>query len=127
MARVRSRTRLLPVLVLAGALAGAVGGCGATVSVGANHSLVIGLTEYRVSPQRVQASAGELSLYVRNLGRLSHNLAVTGAGQTVAATQPIAPGQSAWLYLDLAPGSYTMVSTMFSDQALGQYGTLLVH
>ena len=127
MPRARLRSRVAPTLALVAGLAATLCACGTTTTVGANHSLAIGLTEYRLSPQKAQASAGELSLYVRNRGRLTHNLAVTGAGQTVAATKPIRPGQSAWLYLDLAPGSYTMASTMFSDQALGQYGTLVVH
>ena len=127
MPRARLRSRAAPALALVAGLAATLSACGATTTVGATHSLVIALTEYRVSPQKAQASAGELSLYVRNRGRLTHNLAVTGAGQTVAATKPIRPGQAAWLYLDLAPGSYTIASTMFSDQALGQYGTLVVH
>jgi hypothetical protein len=75
----------------------------------------------------VQASAGELSLFVRNLGRLTHNLSVRANGQPVAATKPIAPGRSAWLYLYLAPGHYMIASTLFSDQALGQYGTLVIN
>jgi hypothetical protein len=109
------------------ALAAAVlGGCGSTTHVGANHSVEIGVTEYRVMPQRVQAAAGALSVFVRNRGRLTHNLTVSASGQSVDATKPIPPGQSAWLYLDLAPGSYTIASTMFSDEALGTYGTLVI-
>jgi hypothetical protein len=94
--------------------------------VGANRSLEIGLSEYRVTPQRVQARAGQLSLFVRNLGRLSHNLTLSADGQSLAATKPIPPGHSVWLFVDLAPGTYSIGSTMFSDQALGQYGTLVV-
>jgi hypothetical protein len=44
----------------------------------------------------------------------------------VAGTQPIAPGQTTELDLDLAPGTYQMASTILSDQALGAFGTLTV-
>jgi hypothetical protein len=30
------------------------------------------------------------------------------------------------LSVDLAPGQYTLASTLFSDQALGEYGTLTI-
>jgi hypothetical protein len=126
MAKVMARTRVALTLALVLGGLGALAGCGATAHVGANRSLVIGLSEYRLVPQRVQARAGELSLLVRNLGRLSHNLTVSSDGQSLAATKPIPPGQSAWLFVDLAPGTYAIASTLFSDLALGQYGTLVV-
>jgi hypothetical protein len=126
MAKVVARTRVaLALALLLGGLSG-LAGCGSTAHVGANRSLEISLSEYRVTPQRVQAHAGQLSLFVRNLGRLSHNLTLSADGQSLASTKPIPPGQSAWLFVDLAPGTYAMASTMFSDQALGQYGTLVV-
>ncbi|MEA2145029.1 MAG: hypothetical protein QOG59_616 [Solirubrobacteraceae bacterium] len=126
MAKVVARSHVALVLALVlGGLSG-LAGCGATAHVGANRSLEIGLSEYRVTPQRVQARAGALSLFVRNLGRVSHNLTLSADGQSLATTKPIRSGQSVWLFVDLAPGSYTMASTMFSDQALGQYGTLVV-
>ena len=126
MAKVVARTRVAVALALVlGGLTVLVG-CGSTAHVGANRSLEIGLSEYRVTPQRVEAHAGQLSLFVRNLGRLSHNLTVSADGHSLVATKPIPPGQSAWLFVDLTPGTYALASTMFSDQALGQYGTLVV-
>jgi hypothetical protein len=114
--------------VLAAALvAGAVVGCGSTAHVKPSRSIEVGLTEYRVTPQRIEAPAGQLSIYVRNLGRLTHNLSVTSGTESVETTKPIPPGQSAWLFLVLAPGNYGLASTLFSDQALGAYGTLIVH
>ncbi len=121
-----TRTRLALACALSAGGLGLLAGCGSTTHVGANRSIVLGLTEYRITPQRVEAHSGELSINVRNLGRLTHNLSVLASGQAVDSTKPIPPGQSAWLYLDLAPGSYTMASTLFSDQDLGQYGTLIV-
>ena len=42
------------------------------------------------------------------------------------STQPIPPGQSAELLLDLPAGTYTMNSTLLSGAALGETGTLHV-
>jgi hypothetical protein len=126
MAKAVARTQLGLVLALVLGGAGGLGGCGSTAHVAANRSAEIGLTEYRVTPQRLQAHAGMLSLYVRNLGRLTHNLSLRADGKSLASTKPIPPGTSAWLFVDVAPGSYTMASTLFSDQALGEYGTLVV-
>jgi len=84
------------------------------------------LSEYRLNPQSVRASAGIVSIIVHNYGRLTHNLVVSEGGQTVAGTQPIPPGDSSELDLDLAPGTYLMASTIQSDQTLGAYGTLSV-
>jgi hypothetical protein len=108
------------------ALTLAVAGCGTTTSVHAGHAVELALSEYRITPQDVRAPAGEVDILVRNYGRLAHNLVLTSAGHQLAITKPIAPGQSAWLFLELAPGRYVMASNLFSDQALGEYGTLIV-
>jgi hypothetical protein len=103
-----------------------VAGCGRTEKVGSSGTLQLGLTEYRLTPQNARLSAGVLTIVVHNYGVLTHNLVVSSDGQTVDSTQPIWPGQTAELSLSLAPGDYTMASTIQSDQALGEYGTLTV-
>ena len=116
------RGRRLALALCAGVLAG----CAHTAVVGPNRAITVGVTEYRVAPDDVRASAGLLTLIVHNYGRLTHNLAVASAGQTEASTKPLWPGQSASLTLSLTPGRYQLASTMLSDQALGAYGTLTV-
>jgi hypothetical protein len=113
---------------LAPALAGLVllSGCGHTEAVGNDRTLYVALSEYRVTPQSVRVSAGPLTVFVHNYGRLTHNLVITLNGQTTGTTRPIWPGQSAEIALMLTPGTYLMSSTILSDQALGQYGTLTV-
>jgi hypothetical protein len=101
-------------------------GCGRVQAVGPNRTLSIAVTEYRVDPQSVTASPGQLTMVVHNYGRLSHNLAVLSGSVEMAATPPIAPGQSAAITVDLTPGRYALASTVMSDQALGTYGTLTV-
>lgn len=111
-------------LVLAAVLA--LTGSERTVAVGPSRTVDVAVSEYRLRPDSIRAHAGFLDIHVRNFGRLTHNLEVRRSGQRVNSTPPIAPGQSAELYLTLDPGSYTMDSSLFSDEALGAYGTIKV-
>jgi plastocyanin len=115
-------------LALAAALSvsAVAAGCAGTHIVGAHRTVFVALTEYRLSPQSVQARAGRLTIYVKNDGRLTHNLAVLRGSRASGSTQPIAPGHHARLTLVLRSGTYVVASTMLSDQALGLYGTLVV-
>jgi hypothetical protein len=126
MPRTRVPNRLLLTGTVSVALASAIAGCSHTATVGANRTLRLALSEYRVVPQRVQAKAGRLTLVIENDGRLTHNLAITSKGTVVGQTPPIQPGGGTELSVALAPGTYLMSSTLFSDQALGEYGTLAV-
>ena len=115
-----------PLLTPALAAAALLAGCGNTSQVGRDRTFQVALTEYHVSPQRVQALAGTLTIFVHNYGRLSHNLVISSNGHPDFSTQPIPPGETSELLATLAPGNYLMSSTILSDQALGAYGTLIV-
>jgi hypothetical protein len=117
--------RRAPLAVLA-ALVVLLCGCGRTFLVGSDRTVSVGLTEYRIAPQRIHAPAGLLTILVHNYGRLTHNLVISRGGQPEAATQPIAPGQTAELAVTLSRGTYQVASTILSDQALGAYGTLTI-
>lgn len=106
----------------------ALAGCGHVASVrsGPSPTLPVALNEYRVTPQDVRAAAGTMTFVVHNYGRLTHDLVINHDGRRVAATQPLAPGQTTDLVATLSPGQYLMSSTILSDQALGAYGTLHV-
>ncbi len=123
------RFRVISSLLAAGLVlgAGALAGCGHTRQVGNDRSVRIALTEYRVNPQDVSVDTGTLTMLIHNYGRLTHNLVVSEDGTSIASTHGIPPGGEAELDLSLAPGKYTMTSTILSDQALGQYGTITVH
>jgi hypothetical protein len=121
-----ARASKLPVLMASLAVASLGGGCGHTRSVASDRTLRVALGEYRLNPQSARVSQGTLAILVHNYGRLTHNLVVSANGQLVDGTKPIAPGQSAELDLSLAAGTYSMASTIQSDQALGESGTLTV-
>jgi hypothetical protein len=104
----------------------ALAACSHLHVVGSDRTLRLALTEYRVVPQDVRAGAGLLMIIVHNYGRLTHNLMVSMNRASIGATAPLLPGQTAELALLLAPGRYTIASTILSDQALGEYGTLTV-
>jgi hypothetical protein len=119
----RSRASRLALLSAAVVL---IGGCGHTQVVGSDRTLRLALTEYRLTPASVRVSAGVLTIVVHNDGVLTHNLAVSQSGQSIYTTKPIWPGQTAEVALSLAPGTYSLASTLLSDQELGEYGTLTV-
>jgi hypothetical protein len=104
----------------------ALGGCGHTQRIGPDRTLSVGLTEYHLNPQSARVGAGTLTIVVRNYGRLTHNLVISMNGQPAASTRPRGPGQSTAITVVLTAGSYQMASTILSDQALGEYGTLTV-
>jgi hypothetical protein len=101
-------------------------GCGHTATVGGARTLRVALGEYRVTPQKVQTSAGELTIIVHNVGKLTHNLVVKHGTEQVDQTPPIWPGTVRVLSVYLTPGQYTLGSGLFSDQDLGVSGTLSV-
>ena len=119
-----ARTPLTAGLALV--LATALAACGRTQVVGPDRTLHLALSEYRLNPEKVQAQAGQLKIFVVNDGRLTHNLAVSRNGRVAGSTPPITPGGHTELTVTLTRGSYLIDSTMLSDQALGLYGTLVV-
>jgi hypothetical protein len=122
MRKPRVATRLL----LTGAAAATLAGCGHSTTVGPRRTVHVALTEYRVIPQSIQAKPGSLTLEVENDGRLAHTLAISRGGTILGQTPPLQPGAFALLTVSLRPGRYMMSSTLLSDQALGAYGTLSV-
>jgi hypothetical protein len=113
-------------LLLLAASALLLAACAHTTVVGGDRTVRVELTEYRLHPQTIRASAGLLTIVVHNRGVLDHDLVVSQDGQAINSTQPVRPGQTVDLALNLAPGTYSIASTVQSDQTLGEYGTLRV-
>jgi iron uptake system EfeUOB component EfeO/EfeM len=100
--------------------------CSHTEVVGSNRTVQIQLSEYRLQPQSIKVSRGLLTIIVHNHGVLDHNLALYQNGETVDSINPLGPGETSQMTLFLSPGTYSMASTVLSDQSLGAYGTLRV-
>ena len=100
--------------------------CSHTEVVGSNRTVQIQLSEYRLQPQNIKVSRGLLTIIVHNHGLLDHNLSLYQNGQTVDSINPLGPGETSQMTLFLSPGTYSMASTVLSDQSLGAYGTLRV-
>ena len=117
------RATKLALLVAAALL---VTACGHTEVAGSGRTVHVQLSEYRLQPQSIRVSRGLVTIIVHNHGLLDHNLTLFQNGQTVDAINPLSPGETSQMTLFLSPGTYSMVSTVLSDQSLGAYGTLRV-
>jgi iron uptake system EfeUOB component EfeO/EfeM len=117
------RATKLALLVAAALL---VTACGHTEVAGSGRTVHVQLSEYRLQPQSIRVSRGLVTIIVHNHGLLDHNLTLFQNGQTVDAINPLSPGETSQMTLFLSPGTYSMVSTVLSDQSLGAYGTLKV-
>jgi hypothetical protein len=113
-------------LALAAASVALLGGCSSTQVVGADRTLRVSLSEYRITPPSVRVHAGELTILAHNDGRVMHNLVISRDGVVAGATRSVWPGATAEVTITLTAGRYTMASTILSDQALGEYGNLQV-
>jgi len=107
-------------------LAWLASGCGRAPLAASGNVLRVALSDYRLSPRDTHADAGPLTILVHNYGRFPHNLALSAGGHLLEETKPLWPGESADLSVVLPRGKYLMASTLFSDQALGTFGTLNV-
>ena len=124
--------RVLP-LVMGAAVA--LAGCGeSAIEPVQNRTIGLRLDEYRIMPQRVSAPAGPLRLIIRNLGILTHNVAVETieppgsdkAEEEIVRTETVHPGHRAEVSFTIGPGTYRLVCTIANHDDLGQTGTLYV-
>jgi plastocyanin len=121
--------------LLAAALA-AVGGCGGDDPYvpARDRTLSLRLDEYRVLPARVSVPAGRVEVVARNVGRLTHNVAVVQFERPLgekeerryARTPTAQPGERVAVAVTLQPGKYRLACTIANHDNLGQYAELRV-
>jgi plastocyanin len=122
--------RAAGLLVLAAVLAG----CGDPAPVAVqNRTIGLRLDEYRILPKVVSAPAGTLRLIARNVGILTHNVAVESVSSdpnaqptVIARTDTLHPGERGEATFTLRPGTYRLVCTLANHDDLGQTGKLIV-
>jgi uncharacterized cupredoxin-like copper-binding protein len=106
----------------------ACAGCGEPAPVAVDATpLRLTLSEYRIEPQAVRIPAGRVEVVVRNAGSTVHRLEVRSADRTrtLAASPPLAPGQTARLVVALPPGRYVDMCAVERHATLGEHGTIV--
>ena len=131
------RRATLLLTAVAAAAAPLLSGCGSSpryVSSGPGR-VVVRLSEYRITPQFLQVRAGRVRIDARNVGRLTHNVAVVQFRRPLASedermygnpTPTLFPGHTGSTTVTLKPGKYRIVCTLANHDNLGQYGELKV-
>jgi uncharacterized cupredoxin-like copper-binding protein len=100
-----------PVLVaaaLAAALAGAAFAGVVAHSTATVRTVSVTEKEFHISLSTRKGTAGPVKFVVRNTGKLSHELAISGPGVKTMKTVLIKPGTSATLAVTLKSGTYSL-------------------
>jgi plastocyanin len=122
--------------VLAATVAAVLAGCGSDAPYvpASGRAVSLRLDEYRVLPQRVTVPAGRVRIIARNVGRLTHNVAIVQFDRPLgedeekqyARTPTAHPGEVVRATANLKPGKYRLVCTIANHDNLGQYAELKV-
>lgn len=110
-------------------LAVLLGGCGsddAEESGGSAEAVEIVATDFAFAPDTVTVNeAGETTFRVVNEGATTHALEIEGGG-VEEETDPIGPGESAELTVQLRAGEYELYCPIGNHRQMGMEGTLVV-
>lgn len=120
---------LLAAAILGASSALALAACGSddeqgteSVAVEEAESVDVRLTDTEIEPDDVNVRAGVIEFVVRNDGDGEHAFAVETSEGGVKETDPIAPGETARLKIDLRPGTYEMYDPIGENRARGLEG-----
>jgi uncharacterized cupredoxin-like copper-binding protein len=128
--------RIAPLLAVFALAPAALAACGDdTPYVPAKgRTLRLRLDEYRILPSRITVPAGRVDIVARDVGRLTHNVAIVQFDRPLgedeekqyARTPTAHPGEVVRTSVTLKPGKYRIVCTIANHDNLGQYGELKV-
>lgn len=128
----RPRARIAACLVAALALVAVAGAIltlrdeAAPAASARRGRIAITLDDFRIRPQRIQASAGRLTLEVHNAGQVAHSFRVRRLNRLWIKLATLKPGERRRVTRRLEPGSYQMFDALSNYEVLGMYGTLSV-
>ncbi|MCC7164825.1 MAG: cupredoxin domain-containing protein [Anaerolineae bacterium] len=80
------------------------------------------MTEMSFSLDPMPTKAGQITFVVTNHGKIKHNFVLEANGREYA-TQKIPPGGSETFTVDLGPGTYNFVCTVFGHNLAGMQGS----
>jgi plastocyanin len=110
-----------------------VAGCGGdddepgrTATVPASGQVEVVADEYSFDPETLVATAGEITIALRNDGALAHNLRVLRGGEEIGGTPTFQGGETRSGSVAVEPGEYELVCTVGNHADLGMTGTLEV-
>jgi plastocyanin len=84
------------------------------------------LDDFSITPQRLRAKPGRITIRAVNRGAIGHTLRVKRGDREVIAIKTLLPGASATGSGTLERGDYTLVCILGNHEELGMYGTLTV-
>jgi len=117
-------------LIVAAALAAAVAGAafaGVVAHQSANVNTVkVTEKEFHISLSPAKGTAGPTRFVIKNTGKLSHALAISGPGVKLKKTVLIKPGTSATLTVTLKSGTYSVWCPVAGHAAQGMKTSLSV-
>jgi uncharacterized cupredoxin-like copper-binding protein len=91
------------------------------------HAIPVSETEFKITLPAQKVAAGKVTFTVKNVGKIQHDLVVSGPGVSGAAKTPLLnPGQTATLTVTLAAGSYTLYCNVPGHRAAGMSAKLTV-
>jgi len=88
--------------------------------------VTIRIDDFRYTPQVVRASAGVLTIELRNEGRLGHSFHVRKNGRLWIEEPRLDPGERRVIRRRLERGDYRAFDPLSNYEELGLYGTLTV-
>ena len=106
---------------------GAAGGTdtAATTTTPAPAALTVNLTEYRIE-MPATLPAGRATFLITNTGKEKHNFEIEGEQLEMEVSDPLGPGQSRTLEVDLKPGTYKVYCPVANHDERGMSMQLTV-
>lgn len=99
----------------------------AATAAPAGPPVAVSETEFKITAPAQKVAPGKVTFEVKNVGKIGHDLVVSGPGVTGAAKTPLLnPGQSATLTVTLAAGTYTLYCSVPGHRAAGMSTKLTV-
>jgi len=107
-------------------VAGCGGGAAASFPPPPSGVVAIEAKEYEFTPKTVTVSAGKVTFYIRNAGRVEHEFELFKGDQVVDEVEGLVPGLAKNLTVTLGPGEYLFFCKLSGHDQLGMKGILTV-
>lgn len=118
---------MLTAVIVFGVESEAKGAAKGAVKAGPAHTVPVSETEFKITLPAAKVGPGAITFDVKNVGKIQHDLVVSGPGVSGTAKTPlIDAGKSATLMVTLAAGSYTLYCSVPGHRAAGMVAKLTV-